>query len=203
MAAAASATGPRFGAGLEPEYRVRENLLNAVAQNMIAESYYSDAEIRELREKIVPTDPRLFYPLFGLLEHPLTHKPVEKLARYQLDVWEKMMRHRYNLVIKSQKIGLTTSVLMADFQRAILKPSESEMSSRGKEILIIAQDLRQAREHIYTLRKMIRQSGYYHKFLISRPTEVLMRDEVTKVTVLFIHNPDNIYKPTRIIGLGA
>ena len=40
----------------------------------------------------------------------------------------------------------------------------------------------------------------YSKFLISKPTELLLKDEVTKVMQLFIHNP---HKPTRIIGLGG
>lgn len=106
------------------------------------------------------------------------------------------------MIIKSQKIGLTTAALMADFQFSIL-PSSHPLSCRGHEILLIAQSIPHAREHLYTLRKMILQSKKYSHFLIDKPTELLMRDEVTKVTTLYIKNPDNPYKPTRIIGLGA
>jgi len=46
-------------------------------------------------------------------------------------------------------------------------------------------------------------SPKYSKFLISKPTELLLKDEVTKVMQLFIHNPENPHKPSRIIGLGG
>jgi hypothetical protein len=156
-----------------------------------------------LNTKPVPLDPQNFYNAMGLLQHPLTHRPVRHLTPYQVEVWLAMQRHKYNIVIKSQKIGLTTSVLMADFQFAILRPEKSHLSCRGKEILIIAQSLQQAREHIYTLRKMILESITFRDFLISKPTQLLMRDETTKVTALYIHNPTNPFKPTRIIGLGG
>jgi len=41
------------------------------------------------------------------------------------------------------------------------------------------------------------------ELLISKPTELLLKDEVTKVMQLFIHNPEKPHKPTRIIGLGG
>lgn len=150
----------------------------------------------------IPLEPQLFYQEMGYIEHPRTGKPVLKLTSYQRMVWKLMQQHKYCMIIKSQKIGLTTAVLMADFQFSIL-PSSHPLSCRGHEILVIAQSIPHAREHLYTLRKMILQSKKYSHFLIDKPTELLMRDEVTKVTTLYIKNPDNPYKPTRIIGLGA
>jgi hypothetical protein len=156
----------------------------------------------ELDKKPIPLDPQKFYECMGLIEHPLTHKPVKHLTDYQTDVWRRMQQYKYNLIIKSQKIGLSTSVLMADFQFAIL-PSGNPLSCRGHEILIIGQSIALARDHLYTLRKMILESKLYRDFLIDRPTEVVMRDQVSKVTMLYVHNPTNPFRPTRIIGLGA
>jgi hypothetical protein len=120
---------------------------------------------------------------------------VNHLTAYQYAVWKDGQRHRYREVIKLQKVGITTSSLIEDFQKAIT-------TCKGKEILV-AQDTDHAKDHLYTLRKMITNSAKYSKFLISKPTELLLKDEVTKVMQPFIHNPDNPHKPTRIIGLGG
>ena len=156
---------------------------------------YSRASVTEL-PKYILTDPDEFYKDFGLLEHPLTKLPVQHLTAYQYAVWKDGFRHKYREVIKSQKVGITTSSLIEDFQKAIT-------TCKGKEILIIAQDTDHAKDHLYTLRKLISNSQKYSKFLINKPTELLLKDEVRKVMQLFIHNPDNPHKPTRIIGLGG
>ncbi len=130
-----------------------------------------------------------------MLQHPRTGEPVYKLAAYQYNRWLDLLRHQYCLTVKSQKIGFTTISLMHDFQLALTR-------CRGKDILIIAQSLQHAKEHLYTLRKMILGSQRYRPFLITKHTDLLTRDEVTKVGTLFIHNPDNPNRPTRIIGLG-
>jgi len=67
----------------------------------------------------IPLDPDKFYQDFGLLEHPLTKLPVQHLTAYQYAVWKDGQRHRYREVIKSQKVGITTSSLIEDFQKAI------------------------------------------------------------------------------------
>jgi hypothetical protein len=161
---------------------------------LILQSYIK--KIPELSTDSIPTDPDEFYRDFGLLEHPLTREPVQHLTAYQYAVWRDGQRHKYREVIKSQKVGITTSSLIEDFQKAIT-------TCRGKEILVIAQDTDHAKDHLYTLRKLISNSEKYCKFLINKPTELLLKDEVTKVMQLFIHNPDNPLKPTRIIGLGG
>jgi hypothetical protein len=49
---------------------------------------------------------------------------------------------------------------------------------------------------------MIRNSNKYARFLIRGQEEGLFRDEATKATMLYIHNPNNTNRPTRIIALG-
>lgn len=144
---------------------------------------------------MIPSDPEKFYQDFGLLKHPLTHQPVKHLTPYQFQIWRDGFRYRYREVIKSQKVGLSTSALMEDFHHSIT-------NCRGQEILIISQSLDLAKDHLYTLRKMIRGSKKYSQFLIDKPNDFLLRDEVTKVMTLYIRNPDDPFKPTRIIGLG-
>lgn len=160
------------------------------------------APVIDLEDVDVPEDPQEFYEKLGLLENPKTSQPVPQLTGYQYDVWKAGFRHKYRLIIKSQKIGLSTSVLMEDFQRAIL-PTHYPISCRGKEILIISQTQQHATLHIYTLRKLIANSRIFSKFLIRDPLQFLFRDEVTKARTIFIHNPEKPNKPTRIIGLGS
>ncbi len=143
----------------------------------------------------IPLDPDAFYRDFGLLEHPSSGKPVPHLTHYQKELWKLGRRHKRRLCVKSQKIGVSTSALMEDFQHAIT-------DCRGKEILIIAQTYDHAKNHLLTLRKMAVASTKYSKFLIHRPSELLLKDEVTKVSIMYIRNPDNVHKPTRIIALG-
>jgi len=122
----------------------------------------------------IPLDPDEFYQDFGLLEYPLTKKPVQHLTANQYAVWKDGFRHKYREVIKSQKVGITTSLLIEDFQKSIT-------TCKRKEILVIAQDTDHAKDHLYTLRKLISNSQKYSKFLINKPTELLLKDEVTKV----------------------
>jgi len=153
--------------------------------------------------KDVPLDPQQFYEKIGLLEHPDTRKPVPKLTRYQKMIWLDAFRYKYRLVIKSQKIGLTTSALMEDFQKALL-PLDHPLSCRGREILIIAQTYKMAREHLDTLYNMIVMSEKYHRYLLSKPIKHpagTLRHR-TKADMLSIYNPSNPQKPTRIIALG-
>ncbi|MGI0010967.1 MAG: hypothetical protein ACREAE_06180, partial [Nitrosopumilaceae archaeon] len=152
--------------------------------------------VPDIIDVIIPEDPQKFYEDVGMLVHPSSNKPVTRLAPYQYQIWKDGFSHKYRLTIKSQKCGITTSSLYEDFQKALT-------TCRGKEILIIAQSLQHARSHLYTLRKIIQASEKYRPFLIEKTTPFLSKDEISKATTLYIHNPDNPQKPTRIIGLGA
>ncbi len=134
----------------------------------------------DLLSEKVEVDPQKFYEDFGLFEHPTTRKPVPKLTSYQYATWKDAFHYRYRLVVKSQKVGITTSSLVEDFQRAIL-PASHPLSCRGKEILLIAQTGDMAKQHLYTLRKMVLNSTKYSKYLITKATELVLRDEATKV----------------------
>ena len=145
-------------------------------------------------KEYIPDDPQEFYQDLGLITHPNTGKPVPQLTEYQKEVW-KAKNHKYRLVVKSQKVGLSTSVLIEVLQHALT-------DCKGYEILIIGQTADAAKEHLYTLRNMMRNSTKYAKYLITTQQENLSRDEATKATIMYLVNPDNPSKPTRIIAKG-
>jgi len=144
----------------------------------------------------IPVDPQEFYQDFGYLLHPKTGEYVENLTDYQYQIWNDKYNSKYRLVLKSQKVGLTTSVLLEDFQDSITR-------YRGKDILIIAQTQSHANEHLRTLKNLILNSERYRQFLITNISELLLKEEKSKVSVAYIKNPDNHLKPSRIIALGA
>lgn len=158
------------------------------------------ASIDEVTEKVdvlVPRDPQEFYTDFGFLTHPRLKdengRPlvVEKLAPYQYEFWAYQGNA---LAIKSQKIGLTTTSLLEDFQFTLLP------EGAGKDVLVIAQNQLLADDHILTLKRMIRQSKKYSQFLLVTPEG--FKEEKTKASVIYVKNPYDSNKPARIIALG-
>lgn len=146
-----------------------------------------------IEQEDIPIDAHEFYSDFGFIRHPRTGQVVERLTHYQYDIWN--CPAKTVLVDKSQKSGITTSELIHDFQEVLLY-------GRGKDLLIVGQTEKAAHEHLYTLKRLIIESPKYRKYLITDSSELFFREEQTKVGTLFIKNPDNPYRPMRIIGLG-
>ncbi len=173
-----------------------ENLLNSKS------NIYS-----KLSDLQIPEDPQKFYEDVGLIPHPtrrnLDGSPelVKNLAGYQTQIWSDGFKYKYRLTIKSQKIGISTSSLMEDFQYAIL-PRDNPLSCRGFEILIIGQTFHKAKEHLRDLKHWVLRSSKYKDFIITKPETSESKDEQSKVTELYIRNPDDPSNPTRIIALG-
>src|SRR5215471_12555927 len=145
--------------------------------------------------KTIPLEAQAFYKDFGFLTHPATRRPAPYLTPYQREIWND--QSKYRLVIKSQKVGITTSALLEDFQRSITV-------AKGKDILVIAQSQRHANEHIRTLKYMVVNSEKYARYLITSIGEFgQFKEEKSKVHVAYIVNDDAVNQPTRVIGLGA
>ncbi|MCZ6582881.1 MAG: hypothetical protein O6761_06895 [Thaumarchaeota archaeon] len=146
-----------------------------------------------------------FYHQLGLLMHPATGQPVKDLTAYQIESWMDNFRYKYNLDVKSQKIGLSTSHLMADFQMTVIPTvghKYSKMSTMGFDTLLIAQSYPHAKEHMRTLYEMIVQSEEYRDYLVEKPSEEMIKTDRTKANIMIIRNPENPARPSRIIGLG-
>ena len=155
--------------------------------------------------KKIPTNVDEVYKNIGLLLHPATGEPVPKLTAYQKESWMDNFRYRYNLKIKSQKIGLSTSELMADFHRMIIPTKGhkySHASTMGFDTLMVAQSYPHAKEHMRTLYEMIIQSEEYRDFIVEKPSEEMIKTDRTKANVLVIRNPENPARVSRFISLG-
>lgn len=154
-------------------------------------------EVAEKVDVLVPRDPQEFYTDFGFLTHPRLKDEngqplvVEKLAPYQYEFWAYPGNA---LAIKSQKIGLTTTSLLEDFQFTLMP------EGAGKDVLVIAQNQLLADDHILTLKRMIYQSKKYSQFLVTTPDA--FREEKTKMSVIYVKNLYDNNKPSRIIALG-
>jgi hypothetical protein len=125
-----------------------------------------------------------------------TNEYVTILAEHQIQTWADRWVSKYRLYLKSQKIGLSTMILLEDLHIALTR-------GRGKEILIISQSKEKAKDHIQDLKKMIQES-IYADFLIDRPTteEDLLKDERSKIDTIYLRNPGEPTHPTKIIALG-
>ncbi len=144
----------------------------------------------------IPKDHDKFYANVGYFVNQKTNEYVTVLAPHQIQTWADRWISRYRLYLKSQKIGLSTMILLEDLHIALTV-------GRGKEILIISQSKEKAKDHIQDLKKMIGNS-IYADFLIDRPIteEDLLRDERSKIDTIYLRNPENPSNPTKIIALG-
>lgn len=140
----------------------------------------------------IPRTSREFYKEFGPIRHQTTNEIIEDLADYQHEIFD--CQAKTVLVDKCQKSGVTTWELAHDFEETIT-------IGRGKDCLIVGQTQQHAHEHIYTLKRMIADSKKYRKYMITDSKELFFREEQTKMSVIFIKNPDNPFRPSRIIGL--
>lgn len=173
--------------------------IDSINQLNIKKQYHvnNTGLVQDSEGNVVYREPHLFYTSFGQFIHPFTKKHVKRLTEYQYDFWRSILDNKYNIAIKSNKIGLSTMCLVALFQNCMLR------DSAGHEKLLIAQTQQMAKEHLYTLRQLLLNSDTFKSSLIMRPSKYLLKDEVSKVTQMFLHNPYDPGKPTRIIAMGA
>lgn len=144
----------------------------------------------------IPKDYEKFYSNVGYFVNQKTNEYVTVLASHQIQTWADRWISKYRLYLKSQKIGLSTMILLEDLHIALTV-------GRGKEILIISQSKEKAKEHIQDLKKMIGNS-IYRDFLIDRAIteEELLKDERSKIDTIYLRNPADSNRPTKIIALG-
>lgn len=161
----------------------------------------------------IPLEPERFYADFGPLHHPVTRQPVKKLADYQYDSWRKFLQHGKILEVKSHRVGESSKWLLVDFQLAVLPPSKHQISTRGYDTMVLGPTKQQAIEIVRDFRRRVLESKKYSPFILDKPDEVdesgelsqkaILRDEKTKTTAIYIKNPDDPLRPSRIIALGA
>ena len=165
-----------------------------------AESVYGNVQnIEELHlPQVIPDDIQDFYEELGSpFFHSLTKKQIFKLARLQMEIWKLHKSHRLLLILKSQKIGISSLCIIITLWHALT-------DCVGMELIINAQSDEQAKNHAQDFRRILAGSDKYRDYLItSQFTSMgLLKDEITKVHTIFLHNPKNPRLPTKIIVVG-
>jgi len=173
-----------------PVFRAIQSLISS--EDKADEDEFATRVPYHIEPEDIPQGAREFYHDFGKLRHQITNEFIEDLAPYQYNAWD--CQAKTVLVDKCQKSGFTTSELLHDFQQTI-------SVGRGKDCLIVAQTQQHANEHIYTLKRAVADSPKYRKYLITSSKELFFREEQTKMSTIFVKNPDNPFRPSRIIGL--
>jgi len=139
-----------------------------------------------------------FYEELGMpFFHSLTKKQIKKLGRLQLDAWKLHVLHRLLLILKSQKIGISSLCILITMYHALT-------DCMGMELIINAQSDDQAKTHAQDFRRIIAGSPKYKDYLITKAhtSMGILKDEVTKVHTIYLHNPINPRLPTKIIVVG-
>lgn len=146
----------------------------------------------------VPDDIQKLYEEVGCpFYHSLTKKQILKLSPLQIRIWKLHLKHRLLLILKSQKIGISSLCILITLWHALT-------DCMGMELIINAQSDDQAKTHAQDLRRIIAGSDKYRDYLItSQYTSLgLLKDEITKVHTIYLHNPKNPRMPTKIIVVG-
>jgi hypothetical protein len=135
----------------------------------------------------------LDYPFFS----SVTKEPILALAKLQLDVWVDHINHKMIIILKSQKIGISSLCIIITLWHALT-------DCMGMELIINAQTDDQAKTHAQDLRRIIKGSAKYHDYLIDTAFTGLglLKDEITKVHTIYLHNPLKPTTPTKIIVVG-
>ena len=139
-----------------------------------------------------------FYEDLGMpFFHSLTKKQITKLAPLQLEIVKLHKLHRLITILKSQKIGISSLCILITLWHALT-------DCMGMELIINAQSDDQAKTHAQDFRRILAGSEKYKDYLItSQYTSLgLLKDEITKVHTIFLHNPKNPRMPTKIIVVG-
>lgn len=126
-----------------------------------------------------------------------TKMQVSQLADLQLEIWKLHKKFKLIILLKSQKIGISSLCILITLWHALT-------DCMGMELIINAQSDEQAKSHAQDLRRIIGNSVRYKDYLISKSyaSMGLLKDEVTKVHTIWLHNPNNPRTPTKIIVVG-
>ena len=165
----------------------------------LASKYVPDFEKKIYLDKEIPRDPQLFYDSFGHFDHDFNRDPktklplpVKKLTWYQY----RFAQMDFGLALKGNKVGMTSSELLGDFQTRLLP------ESAGYDCLVGAAKLEIANELVMKLKTWIANSPRYSKFLVKRPDFEEFKEEKSKVGVIVVRNPYNPKKKSKIMAIG-
>ena len=174
---------------LKTEKKVTNSATNTSAK-LITSSLHLPTDIPDDLQKLYE---QLGSPFF----HSLTKKQITKLSKLQKEIWKLHQTHRLLLILKSQKIGISSLCILITLYHALT-------DCMGMELIINAQSDEQAKEHAQDFRRILAGSEKYKDYLITTAftSMGLLKDEITKVRTIYMHNPKNPTMPTKIIVVG-
>jgi hypothetical protein len=189
---------------VRPTFKIKDkdNQYLGSDDNIIQRTAYEFLEefnVSPLENVYIPDDPNEFLKDFGGIPHPSRKGEdgmpiiINEFTQYQLDAWGD-----FNVImLSSNKVGKTTSFSLEDFHSRLKK------KHAGRNLLLVAQNQKMANEHLLDLKKMVRASTKYRQFLIERPDQEMFKEEKSKLETMYIRNPFDAMRPSRIIALGG
>ena len=148
-------------------------------------------------EHDIPDDIEKFYQELGCpFTDSKTDEPITELTPYQKRTIENHRKHLKLLVLKSQKIGLSSLGIVITLWHALT-------DCQGFEIIVLAQSNEKAIQHGRDIRKILANSKYAD-YLVTKQKQVkgAVKDEVSKMTEIYIQNRRNPNNQTQIHILG-
>ena len=155
----------------------------------------------EQRPLSLPVPPPSIVDFYHDLGDPFmdskTGKPVRDLAPYQLRTLQNHAAHRKLLVLKSQKIGLSSLGIVMTLHHALT-------DCQGFQLIILAQSIEKAIEHAEDLQNLVKTTRY-RDYLIEKPSQLrnraATRHEITRVKQVMLQTRDPHMRPTKIYVL--
>ena len=141
----------------------------------------------------IPDTVEGFYQALGCpFTDSKTGDTITELAPYQRRTIHNHKRHRKLLVLKSQKIGLSSLGIVMTLWHALT-------DCQGYEIVVLAQSRDKAIQHGRDIRKFLARSRFKDYLITGRHEAAgLLRDETTKQMDIYIHNRKDLSTPTQI-----
>lgn len=126
-----------------------------------------------------------------------TKKQIFELSELQIQLWKQHNTYKMIIIIKSQKIGISSLCILITLWHALT-------DCMGMELIIQAQSDEQAKSHAQDLRRILGNSPKYKDYLISKSFASLglLKDEATTQHKIWLHNPKSPRTPTKIIVVG-
>ena len=147
--------------------------------------------------KYLPIPPDSMEAFYGELGYPFldskTNEPVKKWNNYQRRAVRNHLKHLKFLLLKGQKMGISSLFIIVALHHALT-------DCQSFELIVLAQSKEKAIEHGRDMRHILANSEKYKDYLIEKPSDApgLLRDEVTKITEIYIKTRNNPAVPTHI-----
>lgn len=173
--------------------------LDVLVEKLEKSLYQNTIDERILPEKEILEDPQKFFEWFGGVKHPRKRDehgfPIiaKQLTWYQYE-FAKMENA---VMLKTNKAGVTSGeAITGDFRTRLLP------QCAGGDCLLVGQNQFMADQHLLDLKRDILNSENARKWMITSPEKYGLKEEKSKMRMLYVYNPYEPDRPSRIISIG-